>query len=194
MKPILFSIRNSVIMSFCHQYSIPHLYHNNMMQVWIFATESVIPIVLIRKMLASLKKLILMNSPPSSTASTARIRKGAVLPTNSYMTLPNGGPTAQNTHTHIYRILHTTHRLNASTAPQSIFTLKTLDVDKMLWINTGHKSNTNCPTIHITKVTKPINCAATTNPFQVPNYPDEYSFIGFDWNYCAPFFCCSPLD
>lgn len=31
--------------------------------------------------------------PPSNTARKARIRKGALFPTNSYITLPNGAPT-----------------------------------------------------------------------------------------------------
>ncbi|TNN47010.1 hypothetical protein EYF80_042781 [Liparis tanakae] len=31
--------------------------------------------------------------PPSNKARNARMRKGAVFPTNSYITLPNGGPT-----------------------------------------------------------------------------------------------------
>lgn len=34
--------------------------------------------------------------PPSNTARNARIRKGAVFPTNSYITLPNGGPTVED--------------------------------------------------------------------------------------------------
>lgn len=38
--------------------------------------------------------------PPSNTAKKARIRKGALFPTKSYITLPNGAPTAtQHTHT-----------------------------------------------------------------------------------------------
>lgn len=36
-------------------------------------------------------------SPPSKTAMNARMRKGAVFPTKSYITLPNGGPTARAT-------------------------------------------------------------------------------------------------
>lgn len=35
--------------------------------------------------------------PPSNKARKARIRKGAVFPTNSYITLPNGGPTVEDT-------------------------------------------------------------------------------------------------
>lgn len=35
--------------------------------------------------------------PPSNKARNARIRKGAVFPTNSYITLPNGGPTVTET-------------------------------------------------------------------------------------------------
>lgn len=33
--------------------------------------------------------------PPSNTARKASMRKGAVFPTNSYITLPNGGPTME---------------------------------------------------------------------------------------------------
>lgn len=33
--------------------------------------------------------------PPSNRASTASTRKGELFPTNSYMTLPKGGPTAR---------------------------------------------------------------------------------------------------
>lgn len=35
--------------------------------------------------------------PPSNKARKARIRKGAVFPTYSYITLPNGGPTVEHT-------------------------------------------------------------------------------------------------
>jgi len=35
--------------------------------------------------------------PPSNKARKARIRKGAVFPTKSNITLPNGGPTVEDT-------------------------------------------------------------------------------------------------
>lgn len=114
MKQILLSIRNSVTMSFCHQDLIPHAYHNNMKVCDWFRHSHCFEM---------LERLV--HSPPSSTASTARIRKGAVLPTNSYMTLPNGGPTTQ--HTHIYSISQDEWlRLQALHFKLRIFTLKTL--------------------------------------------------------------------